>query len=269
MKKHGFTLVELLVVIAIIGVLIGLLLPAVQAAREAARRSSCGNNMKQIGLAFHNYADKTLVGSDNAFPAACNAPNTVTTGNFTTTDNYSWAIMILPFAEEQAAYDSRNTSSFGAVSASPPWAICPSWADKKKSDTSLTDRANGNNYRANIGTSETNGFDGGVGVVGKLRTAQFTDGLSKTVMITESGVNEHISYGNRDYSYYDAGLEIALGTVSGKFGAHSDHSGLFGVAMADGSQRFLSNDIDTTEYEEMVTRGGRTSEPGGGGGEEF
>ena len=67
-RRGGFTLIELLVVIAIIAVLIALLLPAVQQAREAARRSQCKNNMKQLGLAVHNFHDTV-----NRFPSGCNA----------------------------------------------------------------------------------------------------------------------------------------------------------------------------------------------------
>ena len=88
-RVTGFTLVELLVVIAIIGTLVGLLLPAVQAAREAARRSSCSNNLKQLGQAMHNHLD-----AKRYFPA-----------RYTVHSNYSWVVLVLPFLEAQDTYD--------------------------------------------------------------------------------------------------------------------------------------------------------------------
>ena len=93
-KSRGFTLIELLVVIAIIAILIALLLPAVQQAREAARRTQCKNNLKQIGLAMHNYHDIY-----NTFPPAyiSRFPNTVVSGE---QGLYSWGAFILPQVEQ-------------------------------------------------------------------------------------------------------------------------------------------------------------------------
>ncbi|QDV57619.1 DUF1559 domain-containing protein [Rosistilla oblonga] len=100
----GFTLVELLVVIAIIGILVGLLLPAVQAAREAARRMSCSNNMKQIGLALHNYHDTHRV-----FPYSVSASGAIATGSATPATggvlNHRGWMLLLPFIELQNLQD--------------------------------------------------------------------------------------------------------------------------------------------------------------------
>jgi len=109
-RKTGFTLIELLVVIAIIAILIALLLPAVQQAREAARRTQTKNNLKQIGLALHNYHD-----SHNRFPVnnyyyvpTKTAGTTPATGE----DTASWALMIMPYLDQSAIY---NKWKFGAA----------------------------------------------------------------------------------------------------------------------------------------------------------
>lgn len=126
MRRHrfasGFTLVELLVVIAIIGVLVALLLPAVQAAREAARRTRCGNNLKQIGLALHNYED-----ANKRLPAGtmgCCTPN-----------GANWAVATFPYLEQQSLYGQLDlsgnlkTTPVNAAAAKDhklPVFICPS-----------------------------------------------------------------------------------------------------------------------------------------------
>ena len=117
LRRRGFTLVELLVVIAIIGTLVALLLPAVQAAREAARNAQCTNNLKQIGLAVHNYHDS----KKKMVPA-------YTTG----VGHATWLVYIMPYLEQGSLYESVNVElqyynlPEGAVETQVPFFFCPS-----------------------------------------------------------------------------------------------------------------------------------------------
>jgi prepilin-type N-terminal cleavage/methylation domain-containing protein/prepilin-type processing-associated H-X9-DG protein len=118
-RKAGFTLIELLVVIAIIAILIALLLPAVQQAREAARRTQCKNNLKQFGLALHNYHDVF-----NLFPPYSGGPGIPNnTASSTLRTRVSGVVMLLPYFD-QGAVSNEVTALVGQV---PPWNNVVPW----------------------------------------------------------------------------------------------------------------------------------------------
>jgi prepilin-type N-terminal cleavage/methylation domain-containing protein/prepilin-type processing-associated H-X9-DG protein len=126
--RRGFTLVELLVVIAIIAILIGLLLPAVQRIRESAARTQCTNNMKQIGLACHAYhdANKQLPPAVLMFFGVKDDPNRNAAGNEITQDitepwGPNWAVLILPYIEQDSLYKQANVPSYPGTGIAATW----------------------------------------------------------------------------------------------------------------------------------------------------
>lgn len=204
---HGFTLVELLVVIAIIGVLVGLLLPAVQAAREAARRMQCANNLKQIGLALHNYHD-TLQSFPSAFVSNSNHPNAFP-DTLDGPNGWAWSALVLPFIESNALYDGLDFNlpcwapqNSGLVTTKLPFYLCPSAA---QSDSEVLIRDESRAVMATFGRStyvgnaghedpwdypiadwrQLAGVNGPMIRNGRVRFRDVTDGLSHTVFIGE------------------------------------------------------------------------------------
>ncbi len=192
--RMAFTLVELLVVIAIIGILVGLLLPAVQAAREAARRMSCSNNLKQIGLALHNYESAL-----KSFP-----PSTVSVGG---SANQPWSAQafLLPFVEganvasridyNVGYHHGTNKANFppnGVAALRVPVYLCPSDPnDRVRLDASGVPEHYPINYALCVGTyliyNPLNRTDGGTAFGPNRRNpvGGFSDGLSNTLGLAE------------------------------------------------------------------------------------
>ena len=199
LRHRGFTLVELLVVIAIIGILIALLLPAVQAAREAARRMQCRNNLKQLGLAVHNYHDSFKV-----LPASGIVRPSSTAYYPRSGQMFSWIVLILPQLEQGNLHDRFDFGVSVLNQGLDPQAqhidtlLCPSDSASDRFFVHATFTAGKRfakgNYAAFVSpfhVESQNRFPGALVANCPQNFASITDGTSNTVMITEVRTRKH------------------------------------------------------------------------------
>jgi len=224
--SRGFTLIELLVVIAIIAVLVALLLPAVQQAREAARRSQCKNNLKQIGLAMHNYLDAA-----NAFPPVSVLP----AGK--TCEPWSAHVRILPYIEQTALQNLVDWGSSSEFPSNPKVCatrvaiyMCPSEVnDRARTTTNLVHYPV--NYSCNEGTwfvfdpKTGAGGDGAFFPNKAMRPADISDGLSNTLLAAETKAYAPNMWDTNTPSTLGVPAPNSLADISKYYGGTFDSNG--------------------------------------------
>lgn len=216
LSRKAFTLVELLVVIAIIGVLVGLLLPAVQAAREAARRMQCSNNLKQMGLAHHNYHDAFKMFPPGAINGRFGANRAI----------WAWSAQLLPFIEQTSLFNSLGVSGTEAAQTLTsnlllfqqplPFLRCPSDAGPRLNEHSFNSVFDSNGAARQVIVSNYVGNLGHQGVVDGL-ASDFTGTHAHRSRInirdTTDGTSNTLLVGERPYFLRGVNCSAALGLV--------------------------------------------------------